>query len=348
MAKNTTLQPAPVRPIAQPVEVIEPGRSAFSPMLQGAGSNKFSQISFRTTEPDVDAITGVATIKDGDYKVFIEKYNELSGGLRISTHKLLDACTIALTANNQYRESGNIETAVCIPIDEYMRLCGIPLTKPSKDKTRRRLQEDLETLYSVSIEWTERTGKTMKDYSKMRIVTSQGIKRGNIFLDFSTEFAKYLTMAYIMQYPTALLKIDERNPSSYHLGRKLLLHHSIDNNRRRGTANIISVRALLEVCPDIPSYGAVMSGDRHVDRLIKTPFENALNALDFVTWEYANSKGVPLTDEQLASAAYSDFITLYIKFTVKDFPNQAARIKARDAETKPKVATKKNAPEKSK
>jgi len=315
---------------------------AFSPMLQGTGSNNLSRISTKTATPYVDDITGVATITDGEFKVFFENYNELAGGLRISTHKLLDACAIDLTAHSQYRGNGEVKTAVCIPIEEYMRLCDIPLTKPSKDKTRRRLQEDLETIYSISLEWKERSGKVIKDYAKMRIVTSQGIKRGSIFVNFSPEFAKYLTGAYIMQYPKALFKIDERNPNGYHLGRKLLLHHSIDNNQRIGTANLISVRALLDVCPDIPTYEEVMSGYRHVDRLIKAPFENALDTLDFITWEYSNSKGVPLTKKQLDSVTYADFIALYIRFTVKDFPDQTIRLETRAEEIKTKTKRKKS------
>jgi len=298
-------------------------------MLQGAGSNKLSQITTRSTPPDVDAITGVAIISGGDYKVFIEKYSELTGGLRISTHKLLDACTIALTAQNHYRGDGELTPGVILALDEYVRMLGKPSTKATRDEVRKRVKEDLETLFNISIEWTEKSRKKNKDFIKMRIVTSHGIRRGNIFLGFSPEFAKYLTDAYIMQYPTALLKIDERNTNSYHLGRKILLHRSIDNNIRKGTANLISVRALLEVCPDIPSYAEVMSGDRAVDRRIKTPFENALTSLDFISWEYSNAKGVPLADDQLQNSAYADFITLFIKFEVRDFPDQSPRLEAR-------------------
>ena len=330
MTGNTVLAPKGIETILiQPVPLTEPEQIGFAPMLQGTGSNKLSQITTRSTPPDVDAITDVAIITDGDYKVFIEKYSELTGGLRISTHKLLDACTIALTTQNHYRGGGEITTGVIIPLDEYVALLGKPSTKATLDEVRKRVKEDLETLFNISIEWTEKSRKKNKDFLKMRIVTSQGIKRGNIFLGFSPEFAKYLTDAYIMQYPTALLQIDERNPNAYHLGRKLLLHRSIDNNIRKGTANLISVRALLEVCPDLPTYEEVMGSDRAVDRRIKAPFENALTALDFLTWEYSNAKGIPLADEQLSNGTYADFIALFIKFEVKDFPDQAQRLEAR-------------------
>lgn len=311
---------ASVAPMAQPMPKSETHKPTFSPMLQGTGSNRLSQISTRTTSPDVDAITGVATISAEDFKVFIEGYQNLSGGLRVSTHKLLDVCAINLTRQNDFRGEGELQTAVMIPLEDYMRLCGIPLTKPSKDKTRRRVQEDLEALYSVSIEWREKSGKSVKDYAKMRIVSAQGIKSGMIHVGFSPEFAKYLTNAYIMQYPIALLKVDERNPNSYHIGRKLLLHFSMDNNQKKGTANIVGVRALLSACPDIPDYEDVMASDRHTDRRIRTPLEDALNALDFITWEYVNSKSAPLADGQILNTTFDEFRELYVRFTVKNYP----------------------------
>lgn len=317
-AGKAAVEPRAIHPIAQPLPLSDIERSPFVAMLQGTGTNKLSQISTRAFSPTVDAITGVATVSAGDFKVFIEQYNTLAGGLRISTHKLLDACAIALTAQSNYRGAGELNTTVSIPLDEYMSMCGVPITKPSKDRTRRRVQEDLEALYSISIEWRERSGRNTRDYAKMRIITFQGIRRGVILVSFSPEFAKYLTNAYIMRYPTALLKLDERNPNSYHIGRKLLLHHSIDNNRRRGTANIIRVKSLLEACSNIPSYAKVMRGDRHVDQQIIAPLETALNSLSFITWEYSNSKGVPLSDKQLKEGTCAELLSLYVHFTVAE------------------------------
>lgn len=314
----------------------------FSPMLQGTGTNKLTQISTRKTAPEnIDAITGIAKITSGSLTVFIEKYNNLAGGLRISTHKLLDACTIALTAQNDYRGNKEPNTTVTIPLEEYMQRCGIPLTKPSKDKTRRKVKEDLEALYSTSIEWTEPSGKNTKDFAKMRICTAVAIKNGNIIMDFSPAIASYLTNAYVMQYPVELLAVDERNPSSYYIGKKLMQHNSIDNNIKRGTANIISVKALLASCPDIPTYEEVMSKDRALDRRIKTPFENALNSLPFIKWEYSNSKGKPLTDEQLKDFSYATFKECYILFTVLNAPDQTKRLTARaeEAAEKKKAAS---------
>ena len=336
-----------IAPSITPADATEP--KPFTAMLNGTATNQLTSISTRSNPPIVDAITGNATIEQGTLKVFIDSYSELTGGLRTSTHKLLDALTIVLTQQNNYRGADErINPLVELSQERFMELCGIPITKPSKDKNRRRVKEDLETLYHISMEWTEQSGRKVKDFAKMRLCDKIAFVRGKIYFSFSQDMAKYLTNAYIMQYPVELLKIDERNPSSYHIGKKLLLHNSIDNNKRKGTANILSVKSLLEVCPDIPTYEQVLATGRQFDQRIKTPFETALNALPFIRWEYSNSKGVALTEEQLQATDFNTFIKLYIKFEAIGVPDQTARLEARAEEAKAKAEKKKRTTSKKK
>lgn len=345
----TDLQPTSprIQPVILPSDT--PEQKPFVAMLNGTATNQLISLNSSTTQPVIDAITGNATIEQGTLKVFIDSYNELTGGLRVSTSKLLDACTIALTQANHYRGADSeLKPTVTIPLDRFMELCGVPSTKASKDKMRRKVKEDLDTLYHISMEWTENSGKKQRDFAKMRICEKVGIIRGNITLSFSTDMARYLTNAYLMQYPVEILKLDERNANIYPLGRKLLLHNSIDNNRRKGTANIISVTSLLAVCPTIPTYGQVMSTGRQLEQRIKAPFENALNALPFICWEYSNSKGVALTDEQLAATDYKTFTELYILFEVIDAPDQTARLQARADEARARAEKKKRTTSKKK
>lgn len=333
-----------VSPSITPADTAEP--KPFTAMLNGIATNQLTNISTRSNPPLVDTITGNATIEQGTLRVFIDKYSELTGGLRTSTHKLLDACTIALTEQNNYRgKDDKLNPLITIPLERFMELCGIPLTKPSKDKTRRKVKEDLETLYHISMEWTETSGRKTKDFAKMRLCDKVALVRGNIIFSFSIDMARYLTNAYLMQYPMELLKVDERNPNSYHIGKKLLLHNSMDNNKRKGTANILSVKSLLGVCPDIPTYEQVLATDRALDRRIKVPFENALNSItSFISWEYCNSKGVPLTTEQLQATDYGTFKNLFVKFDVLGVPDQTARL-ARKAERQERKKTSKKKPD---
>lgn len=319
-----------IKPSIAPTDA--PEQLSFVAMLNGTATNQLTNISPRSNPPVIDAITGNATIERGSLKVFINNYSDIKG-LRTSTLKLLDACTVLLTRQNSFRGEGSLNTVVEIPLERYMELCGIPLTKPSKDKTRRKVKEDLETLYNISLEWSEPSGKRTKDFAKMRICDKMAIIKGKICFSFSPAMARYLTNAYIMQYPIELLKVDERNSNLYPLGRKLLLHNSIENNQRKGTANIISVKTLLEVCPDIPHYDKVSKKGRQLDQRIKTPFEKVLNSLDFISWEYANSKGIALSNAQIASTSFSDFENLYIKFDVISLHNRTLKTKPKKGKT---------------
>jgi hypothetical protein len=323
------------------------GEPTYSPMLQGPGTNKLASINTRRGETNVNPITGRATIEDGEFTVFIEKYNNLAGGLRTSAHKLLDAMTITLTRQNHYKGNGELNTLVYLPLEAYMSLCNVPDTKASKDRTRRIVKEDLDILFSISIEWHEQRGKDKLDFAKTRICDTVELKSGDIRLNFSKPIAQYLTNAYVMQYPLALFKLDARNAPAYQIGRKIALHHSMDNNIKQGTANIISVRALLESC-NIPSYDEVMAGDRNLDKNIISPFIKALDVINdtgiISSWEFCNSKTEPLSDAQIKSIDYKTLINCFIHFEMSDAPDPTLRLEAktkrRRSTTRKKVTAK--------
>lgn len=327
MAKKQTVPrpraPKPMEPVTPSLSPAGALENRFSPMLQGTATNTLTKTSTRKTPPQVDAVTGLATINNEGMTIFIEGYDKLTGGLRVSTHKLLDLCTLSLTRQNDYRGEGPPNTLVNISLDDYLDAMGIPHTKASKDKARRRIHEDLEALYSTSIEWSEPRGGERRDFAKTRICQTIGIHRGRILIDFTPAFTQYLTQSYIMQYPRAILQISEKFSNSYHLGRKLLLHHSTDNNRKKGTQSILSVKALLENAPELPTFEQVRATDRAYTRRIIEPFERDLNALSaFLRWNYCNAKGIPLSEKQLAQFSYDEFISCYIQFEVEAFPER--------------------------
>ncbi|MCE2168973.1 RepB family plasmid replication initiator protein, partial [Streptococcus thermophilus] len=169
---------------------------------------------------------------------------------------MLDILAIKFANSNHYKAK-NPNRTVTFSLDEYMTLLDI---KDIKD-ARKRLKEALNTLYSISLEWEEKSKGKVINYAKMRICEAQGIERGKASFTFTTRMAQYLNQSYIMQFPIELLAISERNPNAYPIARKLSLHNSIDNNHKRGTANIISVAKLLEVAPEIPNIDTVRSSN---------------------------------------------------------------------------------------
>ena len=294
-------------------------------MLNGTATNAFSAIGRKAEPTRINPLAdNEATIENGDFKVFIEKYSNKKT-LKVGVVKLLDILAIKLTKSNHYKakDANTLKRTVTFSLDEYMTFLDI---KDVKD-ARKRLKEALDTLYSISLEWEEKSRGEVKNYTKMRICESQGINRGIASFTFTADMANYLNQAYIMQYPLELLAISECNQNAYPIARKLALHHSIDNNHKKGTANIISIAKLLEVAPEIPNIEAVRRVNGSWSERIRGALEKALDTIsDIIPWEYSNSKGAPLTDSQLDISDYDTFIKLYIKFDILGAPDPTERL----------------------
>lgn len=137
-----------------------------------------------------------------------------------------------------------------IPLISYARLLGYPVderetaTPEEAEKEKRRIKnlmkdvrgkinDQLDVLYSLSLSWSEKKGR-VSDYQDVRLLQRKGVKRGMISIQFSDDIARYLLCSYVMQYPEALLSIDERSPRAYRVGYKLAYHSSVRRNMERG------------------------------------------------------------------------------------------------------------------
>lgn len=309
--------------------LLEPNKKInFCPMLNGTATNKLATIGRKAKPTSIKTITDEATIEYGDFKVFIEKYSK-EKKLKVGVVKLLDILAIKFAKSNHYKAK-NPNRTVTFSLDEYMTYLGIKNIDNYNNRrsASKRLKEALDTLYSISLEWEEKSKGKVINYAKMRICEAQGIERGVASFTFSQNMAQYLNQSYIVQFPIELLAISERNPNAYPIARKLALHHSIDNNIKRGTANIISVAKLLEVAPEIPNIEVVRAVNGSWSERIKGALEKALDAIEgVVSWEYSNTKGAPLTDKQLEISDYETFIKLFVKFDIKGAPDQEEKKK---------------------
>jgi hypothetical protein len=336
--------------IVPPLQVAEPatGKQAGSPklapakgenylpMYQGPGVNRLMKVSTRKTPPSKILLTEESKLVSEGITVFFDKTDSLP----LSARKLLDILIIKFTAQNSQNGSQPPDLLIRIPLEEYMKLCGVPLTESSRDKARARVEEDLDDLYGISMQWSEEKNNKIKDFDKMRLCYRVGVIHGNIVAKITPEFGEYLLDCGIMLYSPALLKLSNRNPHAYLLGRKLLLHNSIDNNQLKGTADILSVKKLSKVLSELPTYDEVMRTDRAFGRRIREPFEKAMN--DLLTggvlerWEYCNSKRANLTEEQLNDFSYYEFERRYISFRLLNTPDHTPRLRAKAKRRKKK------------
>ena len=292
-------------------------KSTFSTIRQGTATNALTKVKASTKRNTViDPITGTATITQGSLTITIPDFTELTG-FKTSTYQLLDALTVALT------ESGAKSPVVALSLEEYMAKRGLK----DKKEARKQATDDLETLFNAKISFKERRKKGQEqDFHDIRIIDSKGIRKGIINVSFGTAFYNVLIGYPIMPYPAQLWTLNsKRNPNSFYLLRKIAEHKNMNVGKKN--EDIIAVKTLLAVAPNLPSYEEVMATGRQLTQRIIEPFERDMDALeDTLTWTYCHSNNSPLTDEELATLSYETFITLLIKTDWRVYPDQTARL----------------------
>ena len=292
-------------------------KSTFSTIRQGTATNALTKIKPSTKRNTIiDTITGTATITQGNLSITIPDFTKLTG-FKTSTYQLLDALTVALT------ETGAKSSVVALSLEEYMKKRGLK----DKKEARKQVADDLETLFNTTISFKEKRKKGQEqDFHDIRIIDSKGIRKGIITVSFGTVFYNILLGYPIMPYPAQLWELNsKRNPNSFYLLRKIAEHKNMNVGKKN--EDIIAVKTLLAVAPNLPSYEEVMNTDRAISRRIIEPFERDMDALeDTLTWTYCHSNNTPLTDEELSSMSYDTFISLLIKTDWKQYPDQTARL----------------------
>lgn len=314
----------------------------FLTIYQGAGVNQLLNINTTTNKPKIDTITGNAHVKIGEnFTLMIRNYAREKQEYKISTSKLLHACSAQLADQNTYREQNEnkIKAQVIISIDNYLELLGKSKSKSDRDNLTKTIRTDINTLMSSTIKWVEKQ-KGQKEKKSSELETPilggwSGVTRdGNIIITFSPSMAKYLVNSYTMnKFNRNLFKTNDRFRSAYPLGYYLCLHAGMDNNIKKGTEHIVTVESALNHCPSIASYAAVMKQDRNTDKHIRQPLENTLDHLQDIgvlsRWEYCNAKGVPLKAEQLGDNSYIAFSRWRIYFELLNEPDQTQRLQVK-------------------
>lgn len=305
--------------------------TGFNTIRQGRATNALTKTKANPKYNTViDPITGTATISQGDLIITIPNFTELAD-LKTSTYQLLDALIVKFT------ETGAKSPIVALSLEEYMEKRKIK----NKKEARKQVEADLEILFKIKISYKEKRKKgKAPDFHDIRIIDSKGIKNGIIIVSFGTVFYNILLGCSVMSYPEQLFTFNsKRNPNSYFLLRKIAEHKNMNVGKKN--EDIIAVKTLLSITPNIPSYDEVMKADRHIDQRIIKPFERDMDAFsDTLKWTYCHSNNTPLTDKELKSLDYSVFITLLIKTEWNKYPDQTARLE-RKAERQEQAKQKK-------
>ena len=335
--------------------------NAYLPMLNGAPVNDLMRLSTKGLKGDEYTKNASVTYEDG-HKITIERIDKLLSLLSTPAKKLIDTSLLYLTSVNYYRaRRDSINPTVEIPLIEYGEKNGYVLTPkkmltPEEQKAENRrvaerlkdlkknIRRDLRDLSSVVWSGEETKGPNKGDYKDMRLISSHSISQGYIRVNFDIDAANYLVNSYLMQYPTALLKHDNRNPNAYVIGRKLAFHNSNDQNRAIGTESTLSVKSLLKAAPEIPTIDDLQNriskktgrGQRNWKDKIKKPLEAALDANVNVglisKWEYRDpTNGKTYTAEKAQAMTWAQYERLMVDFVMVDAPDQIERRAAKAA-----------------
>lgn len=312
----------------------------FLTMVHGkATDNIASMVRKKIKENQFD---NSGEINAKEVKLTINKFNELCGTLGISTHKLLSTAIAKFTELNHTgefkRDLRNLR--VSIPLKEYALKCGYDIiehpTSSDKEKeakraenalknARKKINKDLSILFSASLSWKEKVQGKQNDYMDVRPIEAKGIKNGFINIHFTQSYGEYLVKLPLTQYPSSLLKIDERNNNAYTMGLKFSEHFHMDNNQASGTANLLKVKTLLNFT-NLPDIEKIKKERRSWEIRIKEPFKNDLDILTqcglLSNWEYCHSKGLTLTDNEAYNFSnFENWSETLIHFELKKSEN---------------------------
>lgn len=337
-------------------------------ILQGTGTNAVTHSSKRQIKEDDIRLGGEGVIEKDEVTIILGDARK--NRLDVTTHQTLDALVMKMTkylprGENATEKGINDNRTVVISVEEFMQMRGLSDLKTA----RQQLKDSLQTLFNLSLKFIEvrGKGKNKQEFDvDSRILSSKAqliehgegendgdnenpikgkdasaqnpIKNGIARVRFEYDVAEYLAKSFLMPYPQGLLGINgKQNPHSYYLGRKMVEHHNM--NIADPNSNRISVRSLLQACPDIPSYETIMQGKKQVTDRIIEPFDRDMDALEekygvLESWEYCNSKGAPLTEEQLTKLDYGTWERLLVNFELANYPDQTKRIEKKTRERK--------------
>lgn len=252
--------------------------------------------------------TETATIKYSDFEITFPS----NLCVKTSTLQLLDI--IIMTATSAKSQD------VIITLSEYMERRGLKARKEAK----KQVKDDLELLKQINLTFSENA----RLYFSVYIAQFVGIDRmGNIHFIFNPIFYNLLMQYHIMPYPLQLFTINAcKNPNGYPFLRKIAEHKYMNMGKKN--ENIISIKTLLNVAPDIPPYEKVMTGNRNVKNRIIKPFERDMNALaETIKWRYCHKGGKSLNDEETKNFSYDMFKNLMIKIEWVKYPKKARQKK---------------------
>lgn len=287
----------------------------FRNIHQGKATNALARINKTVTDPAQIDLYGNVTITKTDFKLFISKYNELTGGVKQTSMRLLDALVEAVA------ETGQREPLVKIPLADYMEKRGLKDVK----EARRQVKSDMEALTRLKMEFKEKGhGKAQGDFLTVTLAGgTHGIVKGTILFRFNQDFFEVIKKYPVMPYPQEIYRLNpHRNPNSAYFLRKIAEHKNM--NIGKSNENTISVKTLLESTTELPKYEDIANKGQ-VDQRIIRPFTRDMDAITSFRWHYCGKNGAQIEEPD----TYADFEQRLIHIEWQEYPDQTKRLETK-------------------
>ena len=286
--------------------------------------NLLPSVNLKTDDKVRDRITNRTSIHLGPGTIHIENFDANKDYFKLRVLKMLDLLILLVGKKNQYRlsEEEAVNCLVEFSIKQYAELMGKNNLKSTSTKknVRRIIEEALSLLNDLSISTAEKRKSEIKEFKDMKLIEEFKCKKGVYTVQLTEKFVRYLITSYVTNFPLKLFKIDERSKNVYSLAKKLVYHQSINNNRKKKIHEVISVEALLNVCPKIPAIEEVRLKKGGWNSRIEESLDNSLTKLVndkiLISWEYCDSNNTPLSDKQLEMKSFFEFQKFRIRFKV--------------------------------
>ena len=221
-----------------------------------------------------DRITGKRRYVDDGITITLPA----SAEIKVITHKLLMYAIAAFTSLNGKNAVNN--QVVSFRLKDFLSECGVNVDKkPSVDKGRTVIKQEIDTLKNLRINICEGSGAYEVNKNNLKLFNNNStIKNGNVNMVFTTDFAEYLIKRPIAIYLSSLLMCDGKKQNAYRVGYRIAIHSSNKNNQIKGTASTLRVATILKyVC--LPTCYDLKKSRQSWRQKIKAKVDNAFDYL---------------------------------------------------------------------
>ena len=296
-------------------KVIDP-ISDFYLILQGKVTNLLPTI--QTKNQKAGGQRNVS-ISKSNYKFTIKEYDELKNGIPTYVYQFFDCLLLHFTS------TGSKSAQIRLPLKDYMEMRGLKNIK----EARQNVLDSMSILKKIEYNVFENTrGKKPKWSGTISLFGGTGIIRNGIIqFNFNEDFYKTLCQYHTMEVSYQALQLNtHKNPNSYHFLKYISLNYRINEGKQR--QNTITIRALTEKSPALPSFDDVAQSDRAFNRRIVQATFRDLDILQSISYTVVSADDDDITDKKY-DLSYEDFITSKIVIDYSAWPTHTDRIETR-------------------